>query len=78
MTQASVFFNNRTQAVRLPADMRFADDIKHVHIRKVGNERILTPISNVWDSFFIAKDPVSDDVMAQRSNAPISQRESFD
>lgn len=78
MTQASVFFNNRTQAVRLPADMRFADYIKHVHIRKVGNERILTPISNVWDSFFIAKDPVSDDFMAQRSNAPISQRESFD
>lgn len=78
MTQASVFFNNRTQAVRLPADMRFADDIKYVHIRKVGNERILTPIDNVWDSFFIAKDSVSDDFMAQRSKAPISQRESFD
>lgn len=78
MPQASVFFNNRTQAVRLPANMRFDDDIKHVHIRKVGNERILAPIDNVWDSFFLAKDSVSDDFMAERSTAPISQRESLD
>lgn len=78
MSQASIFFNNRTQAVRLPADMRFGDDIKHVHIRKVGNERILTPINNVWDSFFLARDSVSDDFMIARSTAPISQRESLD
>lgn len=78
MSQASVFFNNRTQAVRLPANMRFADDTKHVHIRKVGNERILTPIDNMWDSFFLTKDSVSDGFMIARSTAPISQRESFD
>lgn len=47
MTYASVFYNNRTQAVRLPADMRFDDTVKKVIIRKVGNERILTPVENV-------------------------------
>lgn len=50
--QTSVFFNNRTQAVRIPAKFRFDDDVKAVMIRKVGNERILTPIDGVWDSFF--------------------------
>lgn len=49
---ASVFLNNRTQAVHIPAQFRFDDGVKQVMIRKVGNERILTPIDAVWDSFF--------------------------
>ena len=78
MQPASVFFNNRTQAVRLPAEMRFSDDTKQVMIRKVGNERILTPIDGVWDSFFLSDERVSDDFMIERLVAPKSNRESFD
>lgn len=52
MMYASVFLNNRTQAVRIPAQFRFDDGVKQVMIRKVGNERILTPIDAVWDRFF--------------------------
>ncbi|MFW6223227.1 MAG: type II toxin-antitoxin system VapB family antitoxin, partial [Bacteroidota bacterium] len=48
----SVFENNRTQAVRLPADTRFPKDVKKVSVRVVGNMRIIEPVHNSWDSFF--------------------------
>lgn len=76
MTYASVFYNNRTQAVRLPADMRFDDNVKKVIIRKVGNERILTPVENVWDSFFDNPAYKVDDSF-QRGEQIASQREEF-
>ena len=34
MSRGSVFVNNRTQAVRLPADTRFPDEVKQVNVRK--------------------------------------------
>lgn len=43
MTLGSVFTNNRTQAVRLPAEVRFPDTVSKVTVRVVGKERILTP-----------------------------------
>lgn len=76
MTYASVFYNNRTQAVRLPADMRFDDTVKKVIIRKVGNERILTPMENVWDSFF-DNPAFKVDESFQRGEQISSQREDF-
>ncbi len=51
MSTGSVFENNRTQAVRLPADSRFPNGVKRVRVRKVGRDRILSPVENTWDSF---------------------------
>lgn len=76
MTYASVFYNNRTQAVRLPAEMRFDNNVKKVIIRKVGNERILTPVENVWDSFFDNPEFKVDESF-QRGEQIASQREDF-
>ena len=67
MSQGTVFINNRTQAVRLPADTRFPEDVKKVNVRVVGKERILTPVDNTWDSFFLTEEGVSDDFMAERA-----------
>jgi len=61
MTLGSVFTNNRTQAVRLPAEVRFPDTVSKVTVRVVGKERILAPLENTWDSFFCAENEVSDD-----------------
>lgn len=36
MLQGSIFVINKTQAVRLPIDARFDDNVKRVMIRKVG------------------------------------------
>ena len=78
MSTGSVFVNNRTQAVRLPADSRFPDNIKKVSVRVVGKERVLAPIENTWDSFFLSKESVSDDFLTQRASQNQSDRESFD
>ena len=77
MPLGSVFVNNRTQAVRLPADTRFPDNIKKVRVRVVGKERILSPVENTWDSFFLSPDTVSDDFMTERASQEQQERESF-
>ena len=51
MPTGSVFVNNRTQAV-LPAETRFPD-VKQVNVRVVGQDRVLSPITNSWDTFFL-------------------------
>ncbi|MCA1176195.1 MULTISPECIES: type II toxin-antitoxin system VapB family antitoxin [unclassified Pantoea] len=77
MSQGTVFTNNRTQNVRIPADVRFPDNVKNVTVRAVGKERILTPIENAWDSFFLNGPSVSDDFMNERASQEQSDREDF-
>lgn len=55
MPFGSVFTNNRTQAVRLPADTRFPAAVKKVLVRVVGKDRVLSPQGSTWDSFFCLK-----------------------
>jgi antitoxin VapB len=52
MTLSSVFTNNRSQAVRIPAELRLPDWVKKVDVRAKGNERIISPAGPTWDSFF--------------------------
>ena len=73
-----MFINNRTQAVRLPAEMRLPEDVKLVNVRARGNERIITPITETWDSFFNADVTVSDDFMPERASQTQQDRESFE
>ncbi|MGV3103883.1 type II toxin-antitoxin system VapB family antitoxin [Rothia sp. 32237D007AR] len=76
MTRSTVFMNNRTQAVRLPAEMRFSENIKKVNVRKVGSERIVAPEGAVWDSFFAPDSPtVTDDFMNSRHAGTQPERE---
>ena len=81
MSTGSIFLNNKTQAVRLPKDTKFADDIKKVNVRKVGNDRIISPIDKIWDSFFLTDnddtDNVSDDFMQNREVQEHEDREAF-
>ena len=77
MSIGSVFVNNRTQAVRLPADTRFPDDVKQVNVRIVGKDRVLSPVESTWDSFFTSDQNVSDDFMPERASQEQSEREAF-
>ncbi len=77
MSTGSVFVNNRTQAVRMPADTRFPDDVKQVNVRIVGKDRVLSPVDSTWDSFFLSKKRVSDDFMEERASQEQSEREAF-
>lgn len=76
MAVGTVFTNNRTQAVRLPAELRLPDEVKRVEVRAVGKERILSPVGHAWDSFFL--NPVSvatEDFMQTRDDLVEQVRE---
>lgn len=75
MSQSTVFINNRSQAVRLPADMRFPEDVKKVTVRAIGKERVISPVINTWDSFFMAAEGVTDDFMSERAEQTQPERE---
>lgn len=77
MSISTVFTNNRTQAVRLPAELRFPDNIRKVDVRAVGNERIIAPVDQAWDSFFLGAELPSDDFMAERASQEQPDREAF-
>jgi antitoxin VapB len=77
MTTSTVFTNNRTQAVRLPAELRFPDSVKKVEVRAVGQERIIAPAEHAWDSFFLAEASASDDFMAERPSQTQPEREAL-
>lgn len=67
MLLGSIFLNNRTQAVRLPAEARFPSNVKHVRVRVVGKDRVLSPVEQSWDSFFHSSERVSEDFMNARA-----------
>jgi antitoxin VapB len=68
MSTSTVFTNNRSQAVRLPADARLPPHVKRVEVRVRGVERIITPAGHTWDSFFAPDAPrVSDDFLPERA-----------
>ena len=77
MALGSVFENNRTQAVRLPVGTRFPEGVKKVTVRVVGVDRVLSPVSNTWDSFFLSKKRVSDDFMTERASQEQPEREAL-
>jgi antitoxin VapB len=78
MKIGSVFENNRTQAVRLPAETRFPKGVKKVTVRIVGDTRILAPVNKTWDDFFLSPDNnVTEDFMPERAPQFQSERESF-
>jgi len=77
MSTGSVFVNNRTQAVRLPADSRFPDNVKKVTVRVVGQDRVLSPAESTWDSFFASDETVTDDFMTERASQDQQEREDF-
>lgn len=78
MATSTLFTNNRTQAVRLPADVRFPPSVKKVEVRIVGQERVIAPAGSAWDSFFAEGAPtVSEDFMPERASQTQAPREPF-
>ena len=77
MSTTTVFTNNRSQAVRLPVDARFPESVKKVQVRARGNERIISPVGQTWDSFFLDGSKVTDDFLPQRAAQTQGEREAF-
>lgn len=67
MDTGTIFEKNRTQMVTLPANTHFPEGIKIVNVCVVGVDRVLSPVENTWDSFFMSTDSVSNDFMHERA-----------
>jgi antitoxin VapB len=78
MAMSTVFTNNRTQAVRLPAEVRLPEGVKRVSVRAIGNERIIAPLENTWDSFFMNGPQASNDFMPERASQHQDKREALE
>ena len=78
MQTARIFQNGASQAVRIPKEFRFEGKV--VEIKKIGNNLILRPIPDSWDSLFNSLDKFTDDFMPEGREQPKQQaeRETFD
>lgn len=72
---AKLFFNGRSQAVRLPKEFRFEGN--EVYIRKAGNEVILSSTKPSWDEFFKQPSVFYSDFLSERDNGLPQKREFF-
>jgi antitoxin VapB len=76
MKLAKLFRNGRSQAVRLPAEFRFAGD--EVVIKRVGNGVLLLPRDNPWGDLFASLGEFSGDFLVERDQGqPQRRKKSF-
>ena len=73
--QASIFRNGANQAVRLPQELRFPEDVKEVRIRKQGDGLLITPVKPDWSSFFALQVDVPSDFLENRNESPPQSRD---
>lgn len=66
--RATLFRSNRSQAVRLPKDVAFPENVKQVAVWREGKKLILAPTESVWDDFFAR--PGLDDFPERDQPAP--------
>ena len=77
VTKAKVFMNGRSQAVRIPAEYRFASDEVYIRRDPQSGDLILSEAPGDWDEIFAALDRagIPDDFMADRGQGPPQQRD---
>ncbi|HMO47475.1 MAG TPA: type II toxin-antitoxin system VapB family antitoxin [Rubrivivax sp.] len=73
----SVFTNNRSQAVRLPADVRLPGGVKKVQVHARGVDRIISPVGHAWDEFFLNGPQASDNFLAEHASRQQPEREAL-
>ena len=69
---ASIFRSNRSQALRIPKDLAFPDDVKEVYVLQVGKALEIIPVGALWDNFF-DREPNPD--FPDRDQPPVQERD---
>ena len=72
-TRTTLFLSNRSQAVRLPKPVAFAEGVRDVIVTQDGPRRIIAPADAAWDDFF---DAPSVELAPRQQPAP-EDREAF-
>jgi antitoxin VapB len=75
MARSTVFRTNRNQAVRLPKAVAFPEGVHQVEIIKLDNSRLVSPVGQRWDEFFVNGPRASEDFMSKREQPSAEERE---
>lgn len=75
LATSTLFKSNRSQAVRLPKELAFSDDVKKVIVRKIGKSIILTPAEAIWEDFFA--EPGDPSYPEREAQPAVVERDSF-
>ena len=77
---AKLFRNGRSQAVRLPADLRFEGDAVFIRRDFRTGDVILSRRPGSWKSFFelVDRQDVPKDFMSDRADRPPQKRDPFE
>jgi antitoxin VapB len=67
LTLSTLLNQDASQVVRIPTEASFPDHVKKVVVRVRGCGRIITPLENTWDQFFLNGPSVSNDFMIERA-----------
>ena len=76
MIRTRVVLNNGTQAVRLPEAVALDDDVRQVTVVAVGRARVIAPVCESWDSWFIGPG-VTHDFITQRDQPSVQERQAI-
>ncbi len=74
---AKLFRNGRSQAVRLPADLRFEGSEVYIRRDPLTGDVVLSRRPESWESFFELTERVGvpDDFLTERGDEPPQQRD---
>ena len=75
VSTAKLFINGRSQAVRLPKDLRFSGN--DVFIKKIGKMVLLLPKNDPWSPLVKSLDQFTGDFMNSRNQPPQDSRENL-
>ena len=76
MIRTPVFLNNGAQAVHLPKPFALEDDVRQVTVVAVGRSRVIAPVGESWDSWFIGPG-MTHDFMTERDQPAVYERQSI-
>jgi antitoxin VapB len=62
---------------RLPADVRLPEWVKKVQVRARGVDRVISPVGQTWDEFFLNGPQASEDSIAERASLQQAEREAL-
>lgn len=75
--RAKVFFNGRSQAVRLPVEFRFEGSEVFIRKDSVTGDVILSSRPNSWEGFFKLRADVPEEFLSDRGDEPVQEQEVF-
>ena len=76
MAEATIFKNNKNQAVRIPKALEFPEGVKKVRVISLGNARLIAPSNTSWDSWFDGES-IAADFMNEREQPSDQEREAL-